>query len=348
LGEVKRFLSYGFPPRVAAYTGAGQAEDGRRAVRVALREVGIANSPSLGFRVESALRMDPAPPEFLDVRRLIDASVPKARPAFSWYAMVALLVVAVTATVTANAAPQAQALLKFLTGLIMLGVVVGLGTVTSHTVKLARAEQQKVEAIEELVQLRRWDQAGAMLESLLGAPTRSQGARLQALIYLSSVLARYHRFGDAVTVQEYLLDHAHFDPGTGQGIALMRAMAMLHEDRLVDADRAIGEIRRDAPDSAGLALVEIYRDVKTGHAAEAIAIFDERRAAMRAQLGHRIGDAHALVARAHDLLGNEAEAAAAFERGTLLVDPAELYRRYPEVAAIRDKYPAAPWPKEAA
>lgn len=293
--------------------------------------------------------MEPAPPpQFLDVTRLIDASVPRGRPAVSWYALVALMVVAITAALTANAAPAAQAVLKLLTGLVMLGVVVALGAVTSNTVKLARAEQQKVEAIEELVQLRRWDQAGAMIEALLAQSTRSQGARLQALIYLASVLARYHRFADAITVQDYLLDHAHFDPGTGQGLGLMRAMAMLHEDRLVDADKAIGDLRRQAPDSAGLALVEIYRDVKTGHAAEAITLFDERLAAMRAQLGHRVGDAHGLIAWAHDLLGHDADAAAAFGRATLLVDAAELYRRYPEVAAMRDKYPASAAPAEEA
>jgi hypothetical protein len=69
---------------------------------------------------------------------------------------------------------------------------------------------------------------------------------------------------------------------------------------------------------------------------------------MRGQLGHRVGDAYALIARAHDLQGQEREAAVAWEKATLLASPDELYRRYPEVAAIRDKYPAAPAPKEAA
>jgi hypothetical protein len=85
--------------------------------------------------------------------------------------------------------------------------------------------------------------------------------------------------------------------------------------------------------------------VKTGHLEEAIEVFDERLPALRSQLGHRAADAYALVARAHDLLGNTTEAAAAFERATLLAGtPEELYRRYPEVAEMRDKYPAAPMP----
>ena len=73
-------------------------------------------------------------------------------------------------------------------------------------------------------------------------------------------------------------------------------------------------------------------------------MFESRLTTLRAQLGHRVADAYALVARAHDLLGQEAQAAAAFERATLLSPAEELYRRYPEVAAIRDKYPAAPAP----
>ena len=293
--------------------------------------------------------MDPSQEQtFLDVPRLLEASAPRPRPAWAWYTMVALMIVVLTATLSANSNPEMQAAVKFFAGLVILGVVVGMGSLTSHTVKLARQEQQRIEAIEELVQLRRWDQAATMLDGLLSQPTRSQGSRLQAFIFLASVLARYHRFGDAIVVQDYLLAHAEFDAGTSHGIKLMRAMAMLHEDHLVDANRAIGDLRRESPDSAGLALVEIYRDVKTGHAAEAIELFDARLPALRSQLGHRVGDAYALVARAHEMLGHEPEAAVAFERATVLVAPEELYRRYPEVAAIRDKYPAAAAPKEAA
>ena len=274
--------------------------------------------------------------------------MPQPRPAWLWYALFGFTLVVLTSTFAASGNPQAQAAVRAIGGMAMLGSVVAMGLYTSHTVKQQRQEQQRVEAVEELVQLRRWDQAAAMLDTLLSQPTRTMGARLQAMIYLASVLARYHRFADAIAVQSYLLEHAEFDPGTAHGLKLMRAMAMLHEDQLVDADRAMNELRRDAPDSAGLALIEIYRDVKTGHPAEAIDIFNTRLPALRSQLGHRVADAYALIARAHDLLGQDAEAAAAFERATLLSSPDELYRRYPEVAAIRDKYPAAASPQTAA
>jgi tetratricopeptide (TPR) repeat protein len=159
-------------------------------------------------------------------------------------------------------------------------------------------------------------------------------------------------------------------------------MAMLREDHLFDADRAINELRqigrseraaaaaaRGAEDvtsvspgsagaaaqnifpvaeSAGLALVEIYRDVKTGHPAEAVAIFEDRLSALRDQLGHRVADAYALAARAYDLLGREAEAADAYRRATLLCPPVELHRRYPEVAKLQGRYEPAAAPPEMA
>jgi hypothetical protein len=292
--------------------------------------------------------MDAAAPSFLDAPALLERSMPRRRRLWLWYVGLAGAVMILTTIVTAEESPQLQALVRFLGGLAMFAMVLAMGWFTSHTLRQQRREQQRVEAIEELVQLRRWDHAAAMIEALLSRPTLTMGARLQALFYLASVLARYDRFADAITVQEYLLNHAEFDPITSHGLKLMRTMALLHEDHLVDADRAMGELRREAPDSAGLALIEIYRDVKTGHPAEAIEVFRARAGALRGQLGHRIADAYALVARAYDLLEQPAEAAAAFENATLLTCVDELFRRYPEVAALRGKYPGATAPREVA
>src|SRR5205085_555187 len=75
------------------------------------------------------------------------------------------------------------------------------------SVREHRAQQQTVEAIEELLQLRRWDQAGMALQIFLSTPARSPRVRAQALVYLASLLARHHRFEDAIAVQDYLLDH---------------------------------------------------------------------------------------------------------------------------------------------
>jgi tetratricopeptide (TPR) repeat protein len=216
--------------------------------------------------------------------------------------------------------------------------------------------------------------AGVMLQQMLSQPTRTMGARIQALIFLTSVLARYNRFEDAIGVQNYLLENAPLDGGTAHGIRLARAMSMLREDHLFDADRAINELRQqvtragramneakaqeqgaDQPEnseapqslSAGLALVELYRDVKTGHPSEAIELFHSTVPALREQLGHRVADGYALTARAYDLLGKSAEAQEYYHKATLLAPPAELHRRYPETALLAEKYQPAPAPQEA-
>ena len=126
-------------------------------------------------------------------------------------------------------------------------------------------------------------------------------------------------------------------------------MSMLHEDHLFDADRAISELRRGpAAGSGALALLEIYRDVKTGHPAEAVELFEQKLPVLRDQLGHRSADAYALAARAYDLLGREADARTAFRNATLLAPVVELFRRYPEVQKLADRYKPAPAPAEAA
>src|SRR3954452_196247 len=172
-------------------------------------------------KVRDSVMAEPSA-EFLDVPRLLERSVPQARPAWVWYAMLSLAVFAMTTTWTGEKNPQVRGAVQLMGGVAMLAIVGGMGWFASYVVALQRKEQQRVEAIEELVQLRRWDQAAAMLDSMLAKATLTMGARLQALVYLSSVLARYHRFADAIAVQTYLLEHAEFDAHIGHGLKLMR------------------------------------------------------------------------------------------------------------------------------
>jgi hypothetical protein len=210
-----------------------------------------------------------------------------------------------------------------------------------------RQEQRQLDAIEELIQLRRWTDAAGALHVMTSSPMRLYTSWVRALVYVATVLNRYHRFADAIAVQDFVLGHARLDPAVEYSVKIARAMAMLREDHLLDADRAIVELRRmsAAGQSAGaLALVEMFRDVKTGHPAEAIEIFSRRLAAMREQLGHRVADAHALVAQAFDALGRPDEARGAWRDATTLAPATELTRRYPEVGGVARKYPAAAIP----
>ena len=330
------------------------------------------------------------PPPFLDVATLLESSLPRARVAWFRYALGIFLLIVLGGTLISRQSEQAKALVDVLGALSMLVLMGLLVFATMFVVRRHRAEQQQVEAAAELVQLRRWPQAAVALQQYLATPARTPQLRSQALIYLASVLARYHRFDDAIAVQNHLIENRLVDEGTAYGLRLGRAMAMLREDHLFDADRAISELRQigragerateraaleraeaaaaatagaageavlgeavqSAPakpaESGGLALIEIYRDVKTGHPAEAVTTFEDKLPAMRDQLGHRVADAYALAARAYDLLGRETEARDAYEKATLLSPPIELHRRYPEVAAIAGKYGPAVAPPEMA
>jgi tetratricopeptide (TPR) repeat protein len=292
------------------------------------------------------------PPAFLDVPALLESSQPRARAGLFWYALGGFLLVVLGATLVSRSSETGRRLVDALSALAMVGVVAGMFVFAVLTVRRHRAEQQEVEAVSELVQLRRWPQAAGVLEQVLSRPARTNALRSQSLVYLASVLARYHRFDDAIAVLNHLLEHDLVDPSPAHGLRLGRAMAMLREDHLFDADRALAELRRTVSaagvESAGLALVEIYRDVKTGHPDEAVAVFEQRLETMRNQLGHRVADAYALAARAYDMLGRAAEAQDAYTRATLLAPLPELHRRYPEVEKLAGKYQPAPAPPEAA
>jgi tetratricopeptide (TPR) repeat protein len=292
----------------------------------------------------------PTAETFLDVQSLIERS--QARPRAGWfrYALGIFLLIVLGSAYLERESPALQQWINTFSAMLMLGLMITMAFLTWLSVQNFRLEQQHVQAAEELVQLRRWEEAAARLQSVLSRPMRSPQLRAQSLIYLSAVLARYHRYDDAINVQNYLLNNIPMDPRTTHSLRLGRAMAMLQEDHLVDADRAMSELRRgpEGADSGGLALLEIYRDVKTGHPDEAVKVFEEKLSALRQQLGHRLGDAYALVAKAYDVLGRNLEAQAAYENATLLMPRAELARRYAEVASLQDKYALAVQPAEAA
>jgi tetratricopeptide (TPR) repeat protein len=295
--------------------------------------------------------MDPdSPPQFLDVPTLLERSQPQPHHGVVWYAAGFFLLVVITSAYFSTQSAAMNQFVAFLSSVAMVGLMFAMGTATVVMARRQRNEMRQLEAIEELVQLRRWTDAALALQAMLSEPTRTPQARVQALFYLSSVLARYHRFEDAIAVHNHLLETVRFDENTAHGIRLGRAMAMLHEDHLVDADRAISELRRTSQDrkSAGLALVEIYRDVKTGHPNEAIELFHEALPYIRQQLGHRTGDAYALLAKAYELIGRDREARDAYEKATLLTPISELHRRYPEVVKLSAKYSPARAPAEAA
>jgi len=242
--------------------------------------------------------------------------------------------------------------LSLLLSVVMATLVAGWVFNGIMTAREFRRQQEQLESIHELIQLRRWAEAALGVQSFLSGPSRSPGMRGQGLLFLAMVLARYHRFDDSISVYEHILDELALDDAAAHSVKLGRAMSLLRAENLLDADRAIAELRREmrqgAPPNelAMLALVEMYRDVKTGHPNEAIETFNLRFEDVRKTLGHRVADAWALVARAYDMLQKDTEAESAFRNATLLAPFPELVRRYPEVAAMKDRFSSAHAPTE--
>lgn len=94
-----------------------------------------------------------------------------------------------------------------------------------------------------------------MVEHLLSVPARRlQGARQisRASFSLRSCWRRcQYRFHDAIEVYDYLLSLEGFDPSSAHGLQLGRAMSLLRDERLYDADRAIMDLRREGQGGIG-------------------------------------------------------------------------------------------------
>jgi tetratricopeptide (TPR) repeat protein len=320
---------------------------------------GVASAPVAAYNPSPMSNVAPpppapppfAPPPFLPVQELLESSLPQPRVAWLGWATALLLLVVFGSAILTSQAAHLRWPLQLLSAAAMIAALSLITTAGVAAVRRHQAAQRAVDAAAELVQLRRWPEAALLLQQILSRPARTANLRTQALIGLSAVLARYHRFADAIVVHEHVLEHGLVDEPTAHSLRLGRAMSMLREDHLFDADRAISELRRatrGGPDSPGLALVELYRDVKTGHPVEAAGLFESRLTALRDGLGHRVADAYVLAAKAYDMLSRPTEAQNAYTRATLLAPLMELQRRYPEVASLAERYAASPAPPEAA
>src|SRR2546421_623771 len=131
-----------------------------------IRRAMTINHPTFPHPPLSGTLLPPMPdvPDFLVVPHLLESSHHRQRPAWVWYALVGFAIALLTSTLASSQNPALQMYVRALGGFAMLGVVIAMGLFTNYTVRQTRKEQQRVEAIEELVQLRRWDQAAAMLD----------------------------------------------------------------------------------------------------------------------------------------------------------------------------------------
>jgi hypothetical protein len=248
----------------------------------------------------------------------------------------------------------------------LLGTV-GMSIYLSSLGAAARRENAAVDELEGLVALRRVEEAAGPLQRLMSRPMRAVDNRLRAMLLLGAVLARMDRHDDALSVFDTLIDQEGLAGPGGATVKLARAHEMLRADRLYDADRAINDLRRlldrggvtaevqqfddtidwrpDPAALAGLRLLELHRDIKTGHDAEALLHFTTELDLLRNGLGHRVADAHALAAVAAHRMNEPALAQQRFADATALAPLSELVKRYSDLWPLCSVYQPTPPPR---
>ncbi len=202
------------------------------------------------------------------------------------------------------------------------------------------------------------DETSIELTTLLADDERADAStRFAARCGLAVLLLRTHRLGEANDV----IDRLRSD------VRRMRAVVARTRPNEEDADTEEPEPELDlqtlldaeegsespppaqqtSPEvlvPAPLLLAEMYRDIQTNHNAEAVETFVAHREVLRRQLGLRLGDALALASLAADRLGQTDDAEQWWGDATCLTPANDVVRRYPELAAVAQKYPAIQTP----
>src|SRR5688572_3196069 len=103
---------------------------------------------------------------FLQVPALLESSQPKSRGGLLLYA-VGFFVLVVLLSAIAQRTQQGGAVVQAISSLLMLGLMIAMGVMTWMAARSLQREQAQLEAIEELIQLRRWEEAATLIDSLL-------------------------------------------------------------------------------------------------------------------------------------------------------------------------------------
>lgn len=258
---------------------------------------------------------------------------------------VAIMVGLLMGDAPSDAGKLAQRGLAYLIPLVLLGLAVAWGGYMSRQL---RDEEEAVCQIEDAVRLRTYEPMIWTLAGLLSRPMLSPLARARALFAYVGAMVKFGRFEEAALAVDLMLDEG-VPVGMVGSLRGARAYAMLREDRLFDADRALTDIKkmgRDGPMGALLALSEQYRDVRTGHADDVLEKHSARRTLVAGHISTRVADLDALAAWAALRLGQRELASALWRRATTVGQASELTERYPELSSVAGELSPTPLPAE--
>lgn len=204
----------------------------------------------------------------------------------------------------------------------------------------------QLEQAWEAIHFRDWASAEDPLIRSLQRPMASSSGRLRGLLGLAAVADGEKQFEVARHVLESILRERIADRGLEAFVRAALAHTLLQTDQLRDAVEMLDRLRREdlpAPLRARVECTELWRLVRMGQDS-AVDQAEERRALFRRHLGTRAGCGYGLLAAAYDRAGREEQAAALWRDATLLIRPAELADRFPELRTVASKYTASEWP----
>lgn len=217
-----------------------------------------------------------------------------------------------------------------------------------YRVHWARQLEAQVTSVQELTMLRRYPVAMRLAWRTLPKVTVAPILHGRIVAFMAHVLDHLRAYDAAIVAYDHLIDHLPLKhPGSVQ-LRIHRAMAQLNNGQLSDADDGLRALRgaetpmRNPTTGATFRLAKLTQQVCTNHYAEAVnsagKLVDDLR-----PLGVDAGYGHALMAFCFHMLSSADDrlhetAAPWWARATLLLPPAALVERFPELTALADRY----------
>ncbi|HOB75436.1 MAG TPA: tetratricopeptide repeat protein [Phycisphaerae bacterium] len=203
----------------------------------------------------------------------------------------------------------------------------------------------------ESVQLQEWGRAVSLLQRVLSRPIQQPQARCELLLALGAAAEAQKQYEIAQHIYETVLEEGRGDPLQLHTARVGLAEAMLRTGQIADAVSLLDRLARSdhsmgLPDplKAQVELVSLLREVLLGQAQDSLDRADERRRLFREHLSTRAGYGYGLLAAAFDRAQQPEQAARCWHDATLLIRPAALVARYPELEAVAARYPHAEAP----
>lgn len=226
-------------------------------------------------------------------------------------------------------------------------VLLAVGVLLVWSAYRQRAFARQMQDSFEAVQLGQWQRALNSLSRLLQKPMRHPIARAESLLALAALAEAHDKFEAAQRIYECLLEERQADPLQLHTARVGLGSTWLRTGQIRDAVGLIDRLEREdlpGPLRAQVELLALFRELTMGHAAERADRAEERRNLFRQYLGTRAGYGYGLLSLLFERIGNHERAGDAWYDATMLVSPAELCRKFPELNAISAKYPAVTIP----